>query len=64
MSLRWRDYGEGELLCAAKHPEKPHDSYICDAVHYQLSVVVGVIVPDKNEAENGLWHWRVDDVEQ
>ena len=27
MSLRWRDYGEGELLCAAKHPEKRKDSY-------------------------------------
>lgn len=55
MALRWRK--SGKLLCAAKHPEKPSDTYIDDRLHYRLSVVLKVIVPHKNEKKNGIWHW-------
>lgn len=58
MSLRWRNYGRGELLCAAKHPPKSDDSYIDDALHYRLAVELGVIVPDDDEAETGRWRWQ------
>ena len=57
MSIRWR-WDSGELLCGAKSEELPKDCYIDDRLHYQLSVELGVIVPDENEAENGLWHWQ------
>ena len=55
MSIRWRR--TGELLCGAKSIEFPDDCYIDDRLHYQLSVELGVIVPDENEEENGLWNW-------
>jgi hypothetical protein len=58
MSLRWRNHCEGEILCAAKHPELPDDCYIDDGLHYQLAVLSKVIVPDENEHTNGLWHWN------
>ena len=60
MALRWRNFCTGDLLCAAIHPEEPNDSYIDDALHYQLSVELAVIVPDTNEHDNGLWHWAID----
>jgi hypothetical protein len=59
MSLRWRNHCEGEILCAAKHPELPNDCYIDDGLHYQLAVLSKVIVPDENEHTNGLWHWNL-----
>ena len=58
MSLRWRNYCSGEILCAANHPEQPDDTYIDDGLHYQLSVLSRVIIPDDNESINGLWHWN------
>lgn len=65
MALRWRNYGKGELLCAATHPKLPDDSYIDDALHYKLAVELSVVIPDENEAVNGRWYWvmklRVDD---
>lgn len=57
MALRWRNYGTGELLCAATHPELPDDSYIDDALHYKLAVELCVVIPDENEAANGKWYW-------
>ncbi len=55
MSLRWRV--TGELLCGAKSEPMDGDCYIDDRLHYHLSLT-GVIKPDMEEAENGLWHWR------
>lgn len=55
MSLRWRV--SGELLCGAKSRAKKDDCYIDDRLHYHLSQT-GVIDPDFNEKESGLWHWR------
>ena len=58
MSLRWRD--NGKLLCAAKHPAKPNDTYICDRMHHELHTELKVIVADLNEEDSGLWHWSKD----
>jgi hypothetical protein len=55
MSLRWRT--DGRLLCGAKTKPELNDCYIDDRLHYHLSVT-GVIDPDVNEKETGLWHWR------
>lgn len=55
MSLRWRK--TGEILCAAKSKEENGDTYINDRLHYELSVIQKTIIPDKNEENNGLWHW-------
>lgn len=55
MSLRWRK--TGEILCGAKSEPMEGDCYIDDRLHYELSVIQKTIVPDKNEEENGLWHW-------
>lgn len=59
MSIRWRK--DGKLLCAAKHDEKPGDTYIDDRLQYKLAVELKVLVPDYNECLNGLHHW-LDDV--
>lgn len=58
MSLRWRDCGEGDILCAAKCAALPDDIYIDDALHYQLAVIYEIFIPDENEDKNGLWHWN------
>lgn len=58
MSLRWRK--NGELLCAAKHNEKPGDTYIGDRLQYQLAVEHKIIIPDINESLNGIHHWIKD----
>lgn len=55
MSIRWRK--NGELICAAKSKEKRGDTYIDDRLHYELSVIQKVLVADRNEEANGLWHW-------
>ena len=55
MSLRWRI--TGELLCGAKSKPQKDDTYINDRLHYELSVIQKVVVPDKDEEENGLWYW-------
>ncbi|KKK75371.1 hypothetical protein LCGC14_2874360 [marine sediment metagenome] len=57
MSLRWRC--DGTLLCGAKSEECSCDTYIGDRLHYHLSQELGVVKPDPDEAENGLWHWSV-----
>jgi hypothetical protein len=55
MSLRWRK--KGEIVCGAKSEPMEGDTYIDDRLHYELSVIQKVIVPGKNEEENGLWYW-------
>lgn len=59
MSLRWRQ--DGRLLCAAKTESEDGDCYIGDRLHYRLVQVCATIVPDKDEHENGLWHWIARD---
>ena len=56
MSLRWRC--DGTLVCGAKSHPRDCDSYIDDQLHYELSVELGVVVPDKKEATNGIWYWK------
>lgn len=55
MALRWRL--TGEIYCAAKSKPKKGDTYINDPLHYELSVIQKVLVPDKNEEKNGRWYW-------
>lgn len=55
MALRWRK--TGEILCAAKSEPKENDIYICDGLHYELSIHQQCIVPDIDEETNGLWYW-------
>lgn len=47
----------GEIICAAKSRARKDDTYISDELHYELSVVQKVLIPDKNESSNGIWHW-------
>lgn len=57
MSVRWRNYGRGELICGAKSESFEDDTYIDDALHYKLAVELRVLIPDINEKDNGLWYW-------
>ena len=52
MAIRWRV--DGRLLCAAMSEEEDGDTYINDALHYQLSVVSRVILADPEHESNGL----------
>ena len=56
MSLRWR-HPSGEIYCAAKSEPRENDTYIDDTLHYELSVIQKVLVPDKDEDANGRWYW-------
>jgi len=56
MSLRWRK--NGELVCGAKSEPEPEDTYIDDRLHYELSVVQKVLIPEADEAESGKWKWK------
>ena len=56
MSLRWRK--TGELICGAKSKPMDTDIYIDDRLHYELSVIQKMVVPDANEKINGVWHWK------
>ena len=55
MAIRWRK--DGRLLCAVKCEEEKGDTYINDRLHYELSVKQKVLIPDRYEEINGLWHW-------
>ena len=55
MSIRWRK--DGKLVCAAMSKPEKGDTYIDDRLHYQLSVISGVILADVEHEKNGLWHW-------
>lgn len=66
MAVRIRE--SGEILCAAKHPAAPGDSYVDDGLHYRLSVEIGVLVTEQmflpegvgrgGHSAHGQWWWR------
>ena len=64
MAVRVRK--DGTILCAAKYPPLPSDIYIDDALHYRLSVELGLLVTEPMEclfglgghAQHGEWWWR------
>ncbi len=58
MALRWRK--NGDLLCAAKHPGMPNDTYIDDKLHYRLSIEAHVIIAALDEEQSGRWYWVCD----
>lgn len=47
----------GEIICAAKSDPQTGDIYVPDGLHYELSVIQKVLIPDKNEDSNGRWYW-------
>lgn len=57
MALRVRK--NGDILCAALSKPLEGDTYIDDNLHYQMSVVYGVIVslPEPQHSNNPLWWW-------
>lgn len=57
MALRIRK--DGRILCAALHPVESGDTYIDDALHYEMSVIHEVIVtePAEKHKERGEWWW-------
>ncbi len=61
MALRLRM--DGRILCAAIHAEETGDIYLDDAIHYLLSVELGIIVSEYHveHQHTGEW-WRVDEV--
>ena len=66
MSVRIRK--RGEVVCAARYPERPGDAYLDDAEHYFLSVECRVLVTEPMElpegvglgghARHGHWWWK------
>ena len=44
MALRIRS--DGRVLCAAKHPAEPGDTYLHDGISYRLTVELGVVVTE------------------
>jgi hypothetical protein len=57
MSLRIRK--DGTIWCAAHTQPEPDDTYIDDGLHYEMSVVHGVIValPMPEHVANPQWWW-------
>jgi hypothetical protein len=55
MSIRIRK--NGELVCGAKSKARKGDTYIPDGLHYNLSVIQKVLIPDIDEEKTGRWHW-------
>ena len=57
MALRIRK--NGDILCAAMHPEQEGDTYIDDGLSYSMSVVHKVIVtePMEKHEKHGQWWW-------
>ncbi len=63
MAVRIRP--NGQVLCAAMHPELPGDLYVDDSVHYDLSVRLGLLVTEPWDSggmgghqKHGEWWWR------
>jgi hypothetical protein len=58
MALRIRK--DGRVLCAAMHPVELGDTYIDDGLHYEMSVIHGVLVtePMEHHQTRGEWWWR------
>jgi hypothetical protein len=57
MALRIRK--DGTILCAAIHGAEDGDTYIDDALHYEMSVIHKVIVTESIERhmQHGQWWW-------
>ncbi len=57
MALRIRK--DGRILCAAMHAVEDGDTYIDDGLHYEMSVIHGVIVAEEQELHqfSGEWWW-------
>jgi len=57
MALRIRK--DGRIFCAALTKEQEGDTYIDDALHYEMSVVHKVIVTKSmpEHLETGEWWW-------
>ena len=58
MALRIRS--NGRIFCAAMTDPLPGDTYICDQLHYEMSVVHGVLVSERSEDHKASaeWWWR------
>jgi hypothetical protein len=64
MAVRVRQ--DGRILCAAKHPAEPGDTYLHDGLHYRLSAELGTLVTEPMHCEGGRgghayhgeWWWR------
>jgi len=57
MAIRVRK--DGTMWCAAHTEAMPGDTYIDDGLHYEMSVVRGVIVslPIPEHEKNPQWWW-------
>lgn len=57
MAIRIRK--NGRIFCAALKPEEEGDTYIDDALHYQMSVIHKILVTESiNEhLQHGEWWW-------
>lgn len=57
MAIRVRD--NGEMVCAAHSDYREGDTYIDDGLHYEMSVVHGVIVsfPMPKHLKDPRWFW-------
>ena len=51
---------DGRIFCAAIATEEPGDTYVDDALHYEMSVVHKVMVtrPMPEHMDTGEWWWR------
>lgn len=59
MALRIRS--DGTIWCAALNEPNQGDTYIDDALHYEMSVIHKVLVTTENEyhmANKGQWWWK------
>jgi len=54
MAVRIRS--NGDILCAAMHPELSGDTYIDDGLHYELSVERKLLVTEAMELAQGVGH--------
>ena len=54
MGIRWRK--DGRLVCAAMTIHEPGD-VLFDDRQTEVMAERGVILPDPDHFENGLWHW-------
>jgi hypothetical protein len=63
MAVRVR--ASGTIVCAARHPAEPGDTYLDDGLHYRLSVELRVLVTEpmhtdrgrNGHAVHGEWWW-------
>ena len=59
MAVRIRK--NGKIVCAALNKEMPGDCYICDGLHYILSVENKILITTENDyhmKHDGEWWWK------